>query len=97
MVITIDNTNVEVLEGETLLEVARRAGYTIPSLCYAKGARHKSSCMVCAVKNCSTGQIIPSCTTTPVGDRNITRLLRYCKCDSIALFRYTNSRTMSHS
>ena len=71
MVITIDNTNVEVLEGETLLEVARRAGYTIPSLCYAKGDRHKSSCMVCAVKNCSTGQIIPSCTTTPVGGMQI--------------------------
>lgn len=71
MVITIDNTNVEVLEGETLLEVARRAGYSIPSLCYAKGAKHKSSCMVCAVKNCATGQIIPSCTTNPVDGMHI--------------------------
>lgn len=71
MVITIDNTSVEVLAGETLLEVARRNGHTIPSLCYAKGAMHKSSCMVCAVKNCATGQIIPSCTTSPVEGMHI--------------------------
>jgi predicted molibdopterin-dependent oxidoreductase YjgC len=40
-------------------------GYEIPALCYAKGAVHKSSCMVCAVKNRTNGQIIPSCTTYP--------------------------------
>jgi len=56
---------VETLNGETLIETARRVGYLIPSLCYAKGAKHQSSCMVCAVKNCDTGQIIPSCTTYP--------------------------------
>jgi len=65
MNIIINNTTVEVLQGESLIEAARRCGYTIPSLCYAKGAKHKSSCMVCAVKNCDSGQIIPSCTTFP--------------------------------
>ena len=65
MNIIINNTTVEVLQGESLIEVARRCGYTIPSLCYGKGAKHKSSCMVCAVKNCGSGQIIPSCTTSP--------------------------------
>ena len=65
MQITINNSSVEVLDGETILEAARRAGYRIPSLCYAKGAKHKSSCMVCAVKNQANGQIIPSCTTYP--------------------------------
>ncbi len=65
MQITINNTPFEVLPGETLLETARRTGHTIPSLCYAKGAKHKSSCMVCAVRNQSNGQIIPSCTTYP--------------------------------
>lgn len=65
MQITINNIPIEVLPDETLIEVARRAGHTIPSLCYAKGAQHKSSCMVCAVKNAATGQIIPSCTTRP--------------------------------
>lgn len=65
MIITINNTSVEVRDGETILEAARRTGHTIPSLCYAQGARHKSSCMVCAVKNNANGQIIPSCTTLP--------------------------------
>lgn len=65
MVITINNKEIEVFEGETLIEVARRAGFAIPSMCYAKGAQHKSSCMVCAVKNSSSGQIMPSCSTYP--------------------------------
>ena len=65
MNITINNIQFEVLNGETILETARRTGHTIPSLCYAKGAKHKSSCMVCAVKNQANGQIIPSCTTYP--------------------------------
>jgi predicted molibdopterin-dependent oxidoreductase YjgC len=65
MQLTINNTPVEALDGETILEAALRAGCRIPSLCYAKGAKHKSSCMVCAVKNEANGQIIPSCTTLP--------------------------------
>ncbi len=71
MQITINKTPIETLEGETILETARRAGYSIPSLCYAKGARHKSSCMVCAVRNCANGQVIPSCTTYPADGMQI--------------------------
>lgn len=65
MHITINNISVEIQKGETILEAARRVGLSIPSLCYAKGAKHKSSCMVCAVQNKTNGQIIPSCTTLP--------------------------------
>ncbi|MDR0972591.1 MAG: (2Fe-2S)-binding protein, partial [Prevotellaceae bacterium] len=65
MQITIDNIPVTVDPNETLLEAARRLGYDIPSLCYAQGAKHKSSCMVCAVRNSVNGQIMPSCTTLP--------------------------------
>ncbi len=71
MQITINNTPVEILEGETILEAAKRTGYTIPSLCYAKGSRHKSSCMVCAVRNNTNGQVIPSCTTFPTDGMQI--------------------------
>jgi predicted molibdopterin-dependent oxidoreductase YjgC len=71
MNITINNHIIEVLNGETLIETARRTGYEIPSLCYAKGSKHKSSCMVCAVKNTVTGQIIPSCTTLPAEGMSI--------------------------
>jgi len=65
MNIHINNKAVTPQPGETLIEVARREGFDIPSLCYAQSAKHKSSCMVCAVKNSATGQIIPSCTTLP--------------------------------
>lgn len=71
MQITINNREVEIQPGETLLEAARRVGYAIPSLCYAKGAKHRSSCMVCAVKNCDNGQILPSCSTLPTEGMHI--------------------------
>ena len=65
MQIIINNTQTVVLNGETIIETARRIGFNIPSLCYVKGAKHKPSCMLCAVKDCNTGQIIPSCATFP--------------------------------
>ena len=65
MQFTINNKTVTI-NGETIIEIARREGYTIPSLCYAKDAKHKSSCMVCVVKDETSGQILPSCTTYPV-------------------------------
>lgn len=71
MSITINETEIEALNGETLLEAALRAGYKIPTLCYVKGFKHKSSCMVCAVKDCVTGQIIPSCATIPTNGMKI--------------------------
>ena len=66
MQITINDKTIEVQGKDTLLEIARREGFEIPSLCWSKEAKHKSSCMVCAVKDLSRGQIIPSCTTRPV-------------------------------
>jgi predicted molibdopterin-dependent oxidoreductase YjgC len=66
MNIQINDKTIAVREGETLIETACRTGFNIPSLCYARDAVHKSSCMVCAVKDCKTGQMIPSCTAVPV-------------------------------
>jgi NADH dehydrogenase/NADH:ubiquinone oxidoreductase subunit G len=63
MTIIINNKQIEVSEGEKIIEAARRNDIEIPALCYAPGYRHQSSCMVCVVKNCKTGQIIPACST----------------------------------
>jgi predicted molibdopterin-dependent oxidoreductase YjgC len=71
MKIVINDKEVTVKEGETLIETARRNGFAIPSLCWSGQAKHQSSCMVCAVKNCRTGQIMPSCTTLPTDDMRI--------------------------
>ena len=63
MKLKINHQAIEASEGETLIEIARRNGIAIPALCYATGYKHQSSCMVCVVKNCETGQIIPACST----------------------------------
>jgi len=63
MKLTLNNIEIEVFEGETVIEVAGRNGVEIPALCYAPSYKHQSSCMVCVVKNCETGQMIPSCST----------------------------------
>lgn len=64
MKITIDNREITVLEGETILQAATRAGISIPSMCYSDGRKHKEGCMVCVVKDLASGQIVPSCVTT---------------------------------
>lgn len=66
MNIYINDKAVEAHEGEPLISALRREGYYVPSLCYAEGAKHQASCMVCMVKNLATGQMIPSCSTYPV-------------------------------
>lgn len=63
MKITIDNREITVLEGETILQAATRAGISIPSMCYSDGRKHKEGCMVCVVKDLASGQIVPSCVT----------------------------------
>jgi len=63
MILKINNKETDAFEGEKLIETARRNGIEIPSLCYAAGYRHQSSCMVCVVKNRTSNQMIPACST----------------------------------
>jgi len=71
MKIIINNKEISVSEGEKLIEVIRREGFDVPALCYAKDKKHRASCMVCVVKNCETGQILPSCSTLVAEGMNI--------------------------
>lgn len=57
----IDNIEVSVPEGTTILEAAAQAGIKIPSMCYNKSVLNHPSCMVCVVKNIDKNVIIPSC------------------------------------
>jgi predicted molibdopterin-dependent oxidoreductase YjgC len=59
--IKINNLEYMASEELTILDVARSAGYNIPTLCYKKGLPHYSSCMVCMVKNNITNEYTPSC------------------------------------
>jgi predicted molibdopterin-dependent oxidoreductase YjgC len=67
----IDNIAFEAIEGSTILEVARKAGIEIPTLCHKDGMPHYSSCMVCMVKNNKTGNFLPSCSALIEPDMDI--------------------------
>jgi ferredoxin len=59
--LTIDNRDVEVPEGATILDAARRLGIAIPTLCHLEGLPPATSCMVCVVKVRRPDRLVPSC------------------------------------
>lgn len=59
----IQNIDYEAHEGMTILELADREGFSIPTLCHKKGLPHYSSCMVCMVKDKRTNNFLPSCSS----------------------------------
>lgn len=59
----IHNIDYEAHEGMTILEVAEREGFKIPTMCHKKGLPHYSSCMVCMVKDSRTNNFLPSCSS----------------------------------
>ena len=64
--IYIDNQAVEVPEGGTILDAARKLGIDIPALCYRDGCEANTSCMACVVKIEGRGGLVPSCATAAV-------------------------------
>lgn len=62
--LTMDGVQVEAEEGQTLLEVARRAGVSIPTLCYHPVLEPYGACRLCVVEVSRHGrsQIVTSCT-----------------------------------
>ncbi len=65
--IRIDNKEIEVKEGTTILEAARSMGISIPTMCHLEGGEKFTSCMVCLVKEATNGRLMPSC-SMPVMD-----------------------------
>ena len=49
-IITIDGRQLEFEKEETIVEVARRTGIFIPTLCHMKGTRPTGACRVCVVE-----------------------------------------------
>ena len=48
--VKIDNIDLSVEEGTTILEAAKKLGIYIPHLCYLKGINEISACKVCVVE-----------------------------------------------
>ncbi|MCI6091050.1 [FeFe] hydrogenase, group A [bacterium] len=59
--ITIDNKQISVPEGTTIMEAAASAGIPIPKLCYLKGINEIAACRVCLVELEGMEKLITSC------------------------------------
>ncbi|MGA2618022.1 MAG: 2Fe-2S iron-sulfur cluster-binding protein [Thermoguttaceae bacterium] len=59
----IDNREVEVPAGATILDAARQLGIDIPALCFAEGCEASTSCLACLVKLGREERLLPACAT----------------------------------
>ena len=62
----IDDRDVEVEDGATVLDAATSLGIAIPTMCFRTDCRPSSSCMVCVVKDERRGRMIPACAARAV-------------------------------
>jgi ferredoxin len=61
--ITIDNREVEVEAGTTILDAAQKLGISIPTMCHLCGHEATTSCMVCVVRLTGASGFVPACGT----------------------------------
>ena len=62
---SLNDTNIEALPGETILEAASRSGVEIPHLCYKPGYRADGNCRACVVEIDGERALAPSCCRHP--------------------------------
>lgn len=86
--VTIDNAQVQVPEGTTILNAAREAGVRIPTLCYMKDVQAIGACRVCLVEVEGARTLVASC-VTPVREgmtiRSNTKRVREARRDVVEL------------
>lgn len=61
--ITINNINVELENGATILDAAQKAGVKIPTLCHVESQVPKGACRVCMVEVEGARNLVAGCTT----------------------------------
>ncbi|MFP4662044.1 MAG: NADH-dependent [FeFe] hydrogenase, group A6 [Halanaerobiales bacterium] len=69
--LTIDNQEVQVESGKTVLEAAREVGINVPTLCYHPDLTLHGSCRVCVVENVDNNRLVASCVTPAVDGMKI--------------------------
>ncbi len=77
---TIDGRSVSAKRGESILQVARREGIYIPTMCYLPKTTPNASCRMCVVEVEGVSGFVLSCNTPPVEGAAI-------RTDSAALFK----------
>ncbi len=61
--LTIDDRKVQAKEGSTILEVAKKYGIKIPTLCYLKDLNEIAACRVCMVEIKGKDNLVAACNT----------------------------------
>jgi NADPH-dependent glutamate synthase beta subunit-like oxidoreductase len=61
--LSIDQREVEVPPGATILDAARKLGIDIPALCFLEGCEPSTSCLCCLVRVNGSRRLVPSCAT----------------------------------
>ena len=64
--LTIDNKQITVEQGTTILAAATALGIEIPTLCHYQGCTPQNSCLVCVVKVNGQRRLAPSCSAVAV-------------------------------
>ncbi len=69
---SIDGKSVTAQKGETILQVARREGIYIPTMCYISKTTPCASCRMCVVETDKIDGFVLSCNTPPVDGLSVT-------------------------
>ena len=69
--ITVNGNDIAIRGGETILEAARKAGISIPTLCHMEGFPPSGACRICMVELEGRG-LVPSC-SFPAADGMVIR------------------------
>jgi len=69
---TLNGKPVEALDGETLLQTAKRQGIEVPHLCYKDGMRADGNCRACMVEVKGERVLAPSCCRYPKEGMDVT-------------------------
>ncbi len=59
--IKINNKEIQVEENTSVMKAAQQLGIDVPNMCWHKELEHFTSCMLCLVKDSSSGRLFPSC------------------------------------
>src|SRR5262245_60697084 len=69
--LTINGKTLSAREDQTILEAAREAAITIPTLCHLEGTSDVGACRLCLVESGGGGRLLPSCVTRVEEDMNL--------------------------
>lgn len=59
----INQRTVQARVGQTLLQVAKKQGVTIPTICHLPGLEARSVCRICSVEVKGHNRLLPACST----------------------------------